>query len=77
MSSIFSCEKYIQYHRQPHSKFMSMQEFNEKHNTMMHDPQIEASIREQHVEGSEFQEFELKRTDLMTREERAKYFASA
>ena len=54
---------------------MSMREFNAKHDTMMYDPQIEASIRDQHAESSEFQEFKLERTDLMTREERAKYFA--
>ena len=74
--SAFSCEKYIQYHRQPHSKYLTMNEFNVKFNTLMYDPQIEASVCEQHVETSDFQEFRLVRTDLMTKKERQEYFAN-
>ncbi len=74
MSSVFSCEKYIQYHRQPHSRYMTMSEFNAANSTMMWDPQIEASIRAQHKYSEEYQDFKLDRTDLMSRVERLKYF---
>lgn len=74
MSSVFSCEKYIQYHRQPHSQYMTMAEFNMANSTMMWDPQIESSIREQHKYSEEYQDFKLERTDLMSRLERLEYF---
>ena len=74
MPNVFSCEKYIQYHRQPHSRFMTMSEFNAANGTMMWDPQIEASVRAQHVESDEYKDFDLERTDLLTRGERRAYF---
>lgn len=72
---MFSCEKYIQYHRQPHSTFMSMEKFNAVHSTMMYDPQIEEAIRQQHKVSDNYQEFDLKRSDLMSREERVIFFS--
>tara|TARA_B110000858_G_scaffold181125_1_gene219358 strand:+ start:241 stop:408 length:168 start_codon:yes stop_codon:yes gene_type:complete len=53
---------------------MTMAEYNMANSTMMWDPQIESSIREQHAYGEEYQEFKLERTDLMSRLERLEYF---
>lgn len=76
MSAPFSCEKYIQYHRQPFSTFKTMAEFNREHHTMMFDPQVESAVKAQHSYKEEYQDFELERTDLMTYAERREYFKS-
>ena len=74
MSEIHSVQPYIDYHRQPHTEFMSMREFCRLNKCMMYDPHVEKQIREQHKVSDEFQEFELERTDLLSTEERKKIF---
>lgn len=65
-----SVQAYIDYHKQPFSRFMSMQEYNQKFNTIMYDPNIEAQIKEQHQFSEDYQEFKLERTDLLSSKER-------
>lgn len=53
---------------------MTMSEFNKLNGTMMWDPNIESCVRAQHSHSEDYQNFKLRRTDLMSFEERAAYF---
>lgn len=72
--SIHSVQKYIDYMQAPHSKFISMKEYSRMFKCIVYDPLIEKAIKEQHTESSEYQTFDLVRTDLMSTEERAELF---
>ena len=70
MDNIHSVQAYIDYHKQPFSRFITMHEFNKKFNTIMYDPNIEQQIKEQHSFSEDYQHFQLERTDLLSSEER-------
>lgn len=72
MDNIHSVQAYIDYHKQPFSRFIPMHEFNLKFNTIMYDPNIEQQIKEQHRFSEDYQQFQLERTDLLSSQERLK-----
>ena len=69
-----SVQPYIDYHRQPYSRFISMNEYNKRFNTMLFDPMVEQQIKEQHRITEDYQHFKLERTDLLSSEERLRLY---
>ena len=71
---IYSVQPYIDYHRQPNTEFLTMREYCKLHKCMMYDPHVEQQIKEQHRVSHEYQEFDLERTDLLSKEERDEFY---
>ena len=69
-----SVQPYIDYHRQPYSRFISMNEYNKRFNTMLFDPKVEQQIKQQHKITEDYQHFKLERTDLLSSEERLRLY---
>ena len=69
-----SVQPYIDYHKQPYSRFIPMNEYNKRFNTMLFDPNVEQQIKQQHKITEDYQHFKLERTDLLSSEERLQLY---
>ena len=62
---VHSVQPYIDYHKQPYSRFIPMNEYNRRFNTMLFDPNVEQQIKQQLKEVKNLMWQDLQSTELL------------